>query len=65
MRLETVEALRDYFASQVLSALYTEYFAGLRNKEYTGDPGWPIEISVDAYRIADAMLQVRDQKADK
>lgn len=41
--------LRDYFAAQVVSAVFHGVFED-----------WPTGIAVDAYRVADAMLKIRE-----
>ena len=51
--------LRDYFAAQVLPAIYEEHFNGIRNKEYQLDPDWKLGLALDAYEMADAMMEAR------
>lgn len=53
--------LRDYFAGQIISAVYKEYIAGVRNREHPCQEGWYVGVSIDAYRFADAMLKARKE----
>jgi hypothetical protein len=49
-------AMRDYLAAKVLPAIYTE------SAENEDSYASAVEIAEQAYRIADAMLKVREQK---
>lgn len=53
--------LRDYFAGQIISAVYKEYIAGVRNKEHPYQEGGYVGVSIEAYRFADAMLEARKE----
>ena len=52
--------IRDKFAVAVLPAIYAEYFAGCR-EQGTGpsDEHWREGLALDAYMMADAMLDMR------
>lgn len=54
--------LRDYFAGQVIGAVYREFWQGVRNREHASDERWREGIAIDAYWIADAMLAMRSAK---
>jgi len=56
-------SLRDYFAAQILPALYTEFFTELRHKRFDFDEHWKHGITLDAYQFADAMLAMRSVRA--
>lgn len=52
---------RDYFAAKVLSAIFTN---GMHEAEqgspiFAGDE-WRLSLAMDAYAMADAMLEARD-----
>ena len=51
--------MRDYFASEVLPAIYEEHFKGIRNEEYSLDSKWRLGLAMDAYAMADAMIEAR------
>ena len=55
-------AKREYFAGLAMPEVMREYFAGLRNKEFACEPNWRFGIAIDAYEMADAMLQMRDAR---
>lgn len=57
--VNTGMTLLDYFAAEVLPAVYAEYMAGWRNGEHNGCDGWRYGLATDAYDIASAMLEVR------
>ena len=52
--------LRDYFAAQVVSAVFHGVFEDWRQNKAGIQEDWPTGISVDAYRVADAMLKIRE-----
>ena len=52
--------LRDYFAAQVVSAVFHGVFEDWRQNKAGIQEDWPTGIAVDAYRIADAMLKIRE-----
>jgi len=52
--------LRDYFAAQVVSAVYHGVFEDWRQNKAGIQEDWPTGIAVDAYRVADAMLKIRE-----
>lgn len=54
--------LRDYFAGQVIGAVYRDFWQGVRNREHASDERWREGIAIDAYWIADAMLAMRSAK---
>ena len=51
--------LRDYFAAQVVSAVFHGVFEDWRQNKAGIQEDWPTGIAVDAYRVADAMLKIR------
>ena len=52
--------LRDYFAAQVVSAVFHGVFEDWRQNKAGIQEDWPTGIAVDAYRVADAMLRIRE-----
>jgi hypothetical protein len=55
--------LRDYFAAKAMPAIYKDYWEGVRLHEFScDDETWPMNLAMDAYRIADAMLAAREAK---
>lgn len=52
--------LRDYFAAQVVSAVFHGVFEDWRQNKADVQEDWPTGIAVDAYRVADAMLKIRE-----
>ena len=55
--------LRDYFAAKALSAIYKDYWEGVRLHEFScDDETWPMNLAMDSYRMADAMLAAREVK---
>ena len=52
--------LRDYFAAQVVSAVFHGVFEDWRQNKGGIQDDWLTGIAVDAYRIADAMLKIRE-----
>ena len=52
--------LRDYFAAQVVSAVFHGVFEDWRQNKAGIQEDWPTGIAVDAYRVADAMLKIRE-----
>ena len=57
---QTRMLLRDYFAAQVVSAVFHGVFEDWRQNKAGIQEDWPTGIAVDAYRIADAMLKIRE-----
>jgi len=56
-------SLRDYFAAKALSAIYKDYWEGVRLHEFScDDETWPMNLAMDSYRMADAMLAAREAK---
>lgn len=53
--------LRDYFAAQVISAIYNEYFWSVREGDHGVDYDWQTGLAGDAYKLADAMLAAREE----
>ena len=49
-------SLRDYFAAKVLAAVYDAYL-----REVDLGPNWKTGVAMDAYSMADAMLEVRQK----
>lgn len=60
MNDSTKETLRDVIAMSVFGAIYAEAFQSFREQR-TGPPdeNWRIELALDAYDMADAMLVAR------
>ena len=52
--------LRDYFAAQVVSAVFHGVFEDWRQNKAGIQEDWPTGTAVDAYRVADAMLKIRE-----
>lgn len=52
--------LRDYFAAKVLPAVFSDYCSAARETGF--DYGWRIGLAIEAYEMADAMLDARSQK---
>ncbi len=52
----------DYFAAEVMPEVLREYWETVRLKEIEHQPDWREGCSVDAYRIASAMLSAREAK---
>ena len=52
--------LRDYFAAQVVSAVFHGVFGDWRQNKAGIQEDWPTGIAVGAYRVADAMLKIRE-----
>jgi hypothetical protein len=53
--------VRDYFAAKALPSCYDEYLRGVNAGEYAWGDNWQIGVAYDAYKMADAMLKVRDK----
>ena len=53
-------ALRDYFAAKAMPACYAEYFTHANIHGF--DEGWKMGVALDAYAMADAMLEARGVK---
>lgn len=51
--------LRDYFAGQVIGAAFRDLFVGWRTRGEPVTEDWPTGLAIDAYRVADAMLEAR------
>lgn len=52
-------SMRDYFAGQVLGAVFHGVFEDWRTGKAAIQEDWPTGIAIDAYRVADAMLKIR------
>ena len=52
--------LRDYFAAKAMPACYAEYFTHANIHGF--DEGWKMGVALDAYAMADAMLEARGVK---
>lgn len=50
--------LRDYFAAKVLPAMCSDYCASAQKVGF--DEGWMVGVAMDAYAMADAMLEARE-----
>ena len=55
--------LRDYFAGQVIGAAFSDLFIGWRTRGEPVVEDWPTGLAIDAYRVADAMLAIRQSNA--
>ena len=53
-------SLRDYFAAHVIGAAFQDLFAGWRSRGEPVHEDWPMGLAMDAYRVADAMMKVRE-----
>lgn len=54
-------SLRDYFAAKAMPVVYKDYWEGVRLHEFScDDETWPMNLALDAYRMADAMLAARE-----
>ena len=54
-------ALRDYFASKMLPAMYRDYWDDVRaGRECPADGDWRMALAIDAYSIADSMLKAKE-----
>lgn len=51
--------LLDYFAAEVLPVVYTDRMMAWRNGEQSDGDNWRFDITMEAYGIAAAMLEVR------
>ena len=51
--------LRDYFAAQALPAAYKDYLEYLVDSP--APPDWRVVVALDAYQMADAMIEVRSK----
>ena len=54
--------LRDYFAGQVISHIYTDFWAAVRADKGQFNADWPMELAMEAYKMADAMLRAREEQ---
>jgi len=54
--------LRDYFAGQVIGHIYTDFWAAVRADKGQFNADWPMELAMDAYKMADAMLRAREEQ---
>ena len=52
--------LRDYFAAKAMPACYAEYCAHANTQGY--DEDWKMDVALDSYAMADAMLKAREVK---
>ena len=60
---EWLEHMRMYFAAKALSAIYKDYWEGVRLHEFScDDETWPMNLAMDSYRMADAMIAAREAK---
>jgi hypothetical protein len=60
MRDPTGATLRDYFAAKVMPAIYKDFWDDVRCDRYSGvAEDWQIGLAIDAYSMADAMLEAR------
>lgn len=53
------QTLRDKFAMNLVPTILSEFFTSMRNKEVSCPEDWMVGVSIDTYRLADAMLDVR------
>lgn len=53
--------LRDYFAAQVLPAIYKDFWESYREGEHDPDENWQKYIAKSAYQLADAMMKERGE----
>lgn len=51
--------LRDYFASEALPSIITDYCSNARVSGW--DQDWKQYVAIEAYEIADAMLEAREK----
>jgi len=51
--------LRDYFAAKILPSISIEYANAVRAGECEVDQSWRMELAMDAYKMADAMIAAR------
>jgi hypothetical protein len=55
--------LRDYFAAQVLPTVYqTAMQDALIGKNVFYDENWRVDLAMNVYKMADAMLKARGEK---
>lgn len=54
--------MRDYFAGQVIGAVFKDYWDDLRVSGRGCDAGWSLDLAMGAYQMADAMLQAREEQ---
>ena len=52
--------VRDYFAAKAMPACYAEYCAHANTQGY--DEDWKMDVALDSYAMADAMLKAREVK---
>lgn len=53
--------MRDYFAAKAMPAVYRDFWDDVRAGRNDCVPGdWKMGIAIDAYAIADAMLEARN-----
>ena len=57
--------LRDYFAGQVISSLVQSYWVHVRAEDVQCGISWHEVAAKDAYRIADAMIRVREERSPR
>lgn len=55
--------LRDYFAAKVIGSAFLDLFTGWRQRGEPVQEDWPMGLAIDAYRVADAMLEARENKS--
>ena len=56
-------ALRDYLAAKVLPAVYADYCVSARQIGF--NEKWKVDVAIDAYQMADAMLAARKPDPQK
>ena len=53
--------LRDYFAAQVLAAVYRDFWDDFRSGVTNAGERWSEEVAYMAYKAADAMIKERSK----
>lgn len=60
---QTGMTLRDYFAAQVVGHCFTDLFEDWRLGQCERpNESWPDNVATVAYRVADAMIRVRESQ---
>ena len=55
--------LRDYFAAKALNSVYTTAMEDANNGSgIFSYPDWRVGLAIDAYKMADAMMEARGNK---
>ena len=53
-------SLRDYLAAKMMPFFVDKYFQAVAKNSNAYEPLWREDVSLDAYRMADAMIDARE-----